>query len=144
LNCHSPHGSKEKKLLQGPVIKTCGACHEDTVALQEWSKKNPKNRNLCEPVKKGNCISCHSPHAADNILLITESSITVGLCGKCHEWQTHSTHPIGEKVTDPRNQNLTVDCLSCHNACGTGNKPAMLPFETTYDLCIQCHPERRR
>ncbi len=144
LNCHRPHGSKQKKLLQGTVADTCGKCHADTVKLQEWSIKNPKNKGLCEPIKTGNCIACHNPHAADNVLLIAQSDITKDLCGKCHEWQTHSTHPLGEKVIDPRNKNLTVECLSCHQAGGTGNKPAMLPFETTYDLCIQCHPKQKR
>jgi predicted CXXCH cytochrome family protein len=144
LNCHNPHGSKQKKLLEDTQINTCGKCHTDTVKLQEWSINNPKNKGLCEPVKTGNCISCHTPHSADNTLLIAQKNISIGLCGKCHEWQTHSTHPIGEKVVDPRDKNLTVECLSCHKACGTGNKPAMMPFETTYDLCIQCHPDRKR
>jgi predicted CXXCH cytochrome family protein len=144
LNCHNPHGSKEKKLLAGSLTSTCGKCHSDTVTLQQWSIKNPKNKHLCEPIKNGSCVSCHSPHAADNVLLITQKNISTDLCGQCHEWESHSTHPLGEKVTDPRNKNLTVECLSCHIGCGTGNKPMMLPFETTYDLCIQCHPERRR
>ncbi len=144
LNCHNPHGSKQIKLLEDTQFKTCGKCHTDTVELQEWSINNPKNKGLCKPVKTGNCISCHAPHSADNVLLIAQENISIGLCGKCHEWQTHSTHPIGEKVVDPRDKNLTVECLSCHKACGTGNKPAMMPFETTYDLCIQCHPDRKR
>jgi predicted CXXCH cytochrome family protein len=144
LNCHSPHASKQQKLLKGSISSVCGECHSDTVALQEWSRNNPKNQKLCEPVKKGNCISCHSPHAADNVLLISEVSISADLCGRCHEWQTHSTHPIGEKAIDQRNKNLTVECLSCHRACGTGNKPNMLTFDTTYELCVQCHVERRR
>jgi predicted CXXCH cytochrome family protein len=144
LNCHSPHGSRQKKLLEESVRGTCGRCHKDTVELQQWSINNPKNTNLCEPVKTGSCISCHSPHAADYLLLMPNASISNGICGKCHEWETHSTHPIGEKAIDPRDKNLTVECLSCHKACGTGNKPNMMPFETTYDLCIQCHPERRK
>ena len=144
LNCHDPHATKEQKLLKGSIINVCGKCHSDTVELQEWSINNPKNKNLCEPVKTGNCISCHSPHGSDNVLLITQQSISADLCGRCHEWQTHSTHPIGEKVIDQRDKNLTVECLSCHKACGTGNKPSMLTFETTYELCIQCHVERRR
>lgn len=143
LNCHDPHAAKEEKLLNASLINVCGKCHADTVELQELSKKNPKNEQLCEPVKTGNCISCHSPHAADDVLLLTQQSISVDLCGRCHEWQTHSTHPIGKKVIDQRNKNLTLDCLSCHTACGTGNNPAMLPFNTTYELCTQCHVERR-
>lgn len=144
LNCHSPHGTKEKKLLKGPIVKVCGTCHSDTVVLQKWSIDNPKNPKLCEPVKKGNCIACHSPHASDYVLLLPEESISIGLCGRCHEWQTHSTHPIGEKAIDQRNRNLTVECVSCHKACGTGNKPSMMPFGTVYELCIQCHVERKR
>ena len=125
--------------------ETCGKCHEDTVKLQQWSINNPKNKNLCEPVKTGSCTTCHAPHAADSTLLLPQPSLIGNqICGKCHKWETHSTHPIGAKVIDPRDKNLTVECLSCHKACGTANKPNMMPFETTYDLCIQCHPERRR
>ena len=142
LNCHGPHASKEKKLLQGPVRSVCGKCHADTVELQKWSIDNPKNEDLCEPVKQGECTICHSPHAADKALLITQESISLDLCGRCHKWEAHSSHPIGEKVVDQRNKNLTVSCLSCHKACGTGNNPDMLTFGTTYELCIQCHVER--
>jgi len=144
LNCHAPHGAKQKKLLKGPVGTVCGTCHADTLGLQKLSINNPKNKKLCEPVKTGNCTACHSPHSTDNALLFARTPVNAELCGKCHEWQTHSTHPIGEKVIDQRNKNLSLDCLSCHRACGTGNKPAMLHFETTYELCIQCHVDRKR
>jgi predicted CXXCH cytochrome family protein len=144
LNCHAPHGAKQKKLLNGTTLTVCGKCHADTVELQAWSKKNPKNKKLCEPVKTGNCISCHAPHSSDNILLFNRSSINAELCGGCHEWQTHSTHPIGDKVIDQRNKNLTLDCLSCHKGCGTSNKPSMLHYELTEELCIQCHTDRKR
>jgi len=143
VNCHDPHATKEQKLLKGSIVNVCGRCHADTVQLQEWSIKNATNDRFCEPVKKGNCIACHSPHAADNVLLITQKSVTNDLCGRCHEWETHSTHPIGAKIIDNRNKNLTVECLTCHQACGTGNKPAMLTFSNTYELCLQCHVERR-
>jgi predicted CXXCH cytochrome family protein len=143
MNCHNPHASREKRLLSGPVSSVCGKCHSDTVSLQSVSRDNPENKKLCEPVKTGNCISCHSPHSADNILLMESGKIS-DICGKCHEWQTHSSHPIGEKVVDQRNRNLTLDCLSCHRACGTGNNPTMLHFPTTYETCIECHAERRR
>jgi len=142
VNCHDPHATKEKKLLKGSIVKVCGRCHGDTVQLQEWSIKSAKDERICEPVKKGNCIACHSPHAADNVLLIREQDVNFALCGRCHEWETHSTHPIGEKFIDIRAKNLSLTCLSCHRACGTGNNPAMLTFTTTHELCIQCHVER--
>ena len=144
LNCHDPHASREQKLVKGSLSNVCGKCHSDTVERQESSRNNPDNKRLCEPVKQGNCTSCHSPHSSNNLLLFDQASIDADLCGRCHQWQTHSTHPIGEKVIDQRNKNLTVGCLSCHLGCGTGNKPNMLPFNSTYELCIQCHVERRR
>jgi len=144
MHCHSPHAAREKKLVKGTFVNVCGKCHSDTVALQEISIKNPKNRNICKPVKEGNCIDCHTPHSSDSPLLIAEESFSFGTCNKCHEWRSHSTHPIGEKTVDPRNDNLQVDCMSCHKACGTGNKPDMMHFSSTYILCIQCHAGYRR
>lgn len=144
LHCHNPHGSKTPKLLNGPQAKVCGQCHADTLELQQWSIANPQNKKLCEPIRKGTCSSCHDPHAADNFLLMPQENVSIDVCGKCHEWESHSTHPIGAKVVDRRNKNLRVECLSCHLACGTGNKPSMMPFDTTYDLCVQCHVERKR
>jgi predicted CXXCH cytochrome family protein len=144
LNCHGPHATKERNLLKDSVVNVCGTCHEDTVRLQKWSINNKKNETICEPVKKGNCIACHSPHAGDKALLFTQESINNGLCGRCHKWESHSTHPIGDKIVDQRDRNLTLDCLSCHKACGTSNNESMLTFGTTYELCIQCHVERRR
>lgn len=144
MHCHSPHASRQKNLLKGTIVNVCGECHSDTVELQKISINNPENKNLCKPVKEGNCMDCHTPHSSDSPLLIAEESVSFGTCAKCHEWQTHSTHPIGEEIIDPRNNNLTVDCLSCHKACGTGNNPDMMHFSSTYILCIQCHAEYRR
>lgn len=144
LNCHGPHGGKRKKLLDGPVGDVCGKCHVDTLELQEWSRNNPDNKKLCQPVKTGNCVACHSPHAAESVLLMDPTEIIAQPCGQCHEWQTHSTHPIGSEIIDQRNPNVSLDCLSCHKSCGTGNNPFMLHNETTYELCVQCHTDRKR
>jgi predicted CXXCH cytochrome family protein len=88
------------------------------------------------------CSACHSPHASDNVFLMTQKS-TIELCGSCHDWQKHATHPIGEKIVDKRNKNLTVQCLSCHRAHGTEYKQ-MIPFSTITELCTQCHVEYKR
>jgi DmsE family decaheme c-type cytochrome len=136
VNCHSPHASAQDALLKAPMLVVCGQCHEDTVARQERSKtKHP-------PVAEGECTDCHSPHASDNLFLANEAS-TLDLCGECHDWEAHSTHPIGEKVVDPRNPNLTLQCTSCHRAHGT-EYDVFLYFETTNDMCVQCHTEYRR
>ena len=136
INCHSPHASPEDDLLKKPMLVVCGECHADTLARQERSPTEHP------PVAEGECTECHSPHSSDNLLLLNESS-SVELCENCHEWQTHSTHPIGKEVVDPRNQNLTLECWSCHRTHGTEYKH-LLYYETKDDLCVQCHTEYRR
>jgi len=136
INCHAPHASAEDALLKGPMLVVCGRCHADTVARQERSQTEHP------PVAEGECVECHSPHASDNLFLANESS-HLELCATCHEWQAHSTHPIGEKIVDPRNPNVTLQCSSCHRAHGTEYEN-FRHFETTNDMCVQCHTEYRR
>ncbi len=135
LNCHSPHASPQEGLLRKPLINVCGECHAETVERQKRSvTRHP-------PVYEGMCTDCHSPHASDNLFLFNQPSV-IDLCGSCHDWQSHSTHPVGEKTIDFRNKNLSVDCLSCHRSHGT-EFSKMLHFKSTGDLCIQCHMDKR-
>ncbi len=136
LSCHRPHASKQAGLLKGDNNSLCGSCHEDTMKRQAMSQTKH------EPVLNGECTTCHSPHASDNLFLLSEASV-IDLCGSCHDWMKHSTHPIGEEVIDMRNSNLTVQCLSCHRSHGTNNKH-MMPFATTTETCVQCHVKFRR
>ncbi len=136
LNCHNPHASPQKGLLNKKPIELCGSCHEDTIQRQERSVTKH------EPIEDGLCMSCHTPHASDNVFLTTQAS-TIELCGQCHDYQKHSTHPVGEKTIDKRNKNLNVECLSCHRAHGTEFK-RMIPFGTVSDLCTQCHLQYQR
>lgn len=134
--CHAPHASKERNLLKAPEAEVCGECHQDTV---ERSRTVKEKHN---PVKEGLCTYCHDPHSSDNLLLITRPSI-IELCGSCHDWQKHATHPIGAKIIDKRNPNLSVDCLSCHRSHGTDSK-YIVHFTTINETCVQCHKELRR
>ena len=136
LNCHAPHASPQDSLLKEPMLDLCGNCHADTVARQERSPTEHP------PIAEGECTECHSPHSSDNLFLAIEST-NVELCEACHEWQTHSTHPIGEKIVDPRNQNVTVQCLSCHRTHGTEYEH-FIYFDTTNEMCVQCHDEYKR
>jgi predicted CXXCH cytochrome family protein len=136
LACHTPHASSEAALLNGPMITVCGQCHADTIRRQEQSPTKH------EPVRDGECMVCHSPHASDVPLLLTDPSVN-DLCGNCHGWGKHSSHPIGAKFRDMRNRNLDVNCLSCHRSHGTQYKK-MIPFTTSTELCVQCHEEQKR
>ena len=136
LECHSPHASKGENLLPGPQIKVCGECHADTLRRQELSPTKH------EPVNEGDCSTCHNPHASDYNFLAQEATV-IDLCGTCHDWQTHSTHPIGDKFQDKRNPNMNMNCLSCHRSHGTDYQK-MIPFATISVLCVQCHQQYTR
>ena len=153
VSCHEPHASTQKKLLSADLKSLCGKCHPDTMEKQEKIaaiEKQLKDAGKKEevvgithpPVQGGDCTLCHSAHASDSVFLLSQPSV-IDLCGTCHEWQKHTSHPIGDKVIDLRNKNLKVDCLSCHRSHGTGNKH-LLPFPTTTDLCVQCHKQYKR
>jgi predicted CXXCH cytochrome family protein len=136
LSCHSPHASRQPKLVKGNMVGVCGTCHADTIKRQDnASAKHP-------PMGRGQCTACHDPHAGDAPLLFVKTT-SPDLCGKCHDWQRHSSHPVGEKYRDPRNQNLAVDCLSCHRAHGTEYEH-MLPFRDTTATCVKCHERLKR
>ena len=136
LNCHTPHASSQAGLMKAPLKQVCNTCHSDTIARQERSLTKH------QPVDEGECSICHSPHSSNNPFILNDAS-NINLCGQCHDWQTHSTHPIGSEVADPRNPNLTLDCLSCHRSHGT-EYSHFIYYDTINDLCVQCHTQFRR
>lgn len=136
LNCHSPHASAQKALLKEKPIDVCGSCHADTIERQKESKTKHK------PVAAGQCLACHSPHSSDNTFFLKDKS-QKELCGTCHKWQSHSTHPIGEKAVDPRNKNRIVMCTSCHRVHGNSNEH-MFHYSPAGKMCVQCHTKQFR
>jgi predicted CXXCH cytochrome family protein len=154
LNCHEPHASKGKNLLLGDTKSLCRKCHPDTmehqVKLAEKEKQEKaaaKGRPIRgtlthNPIQEGECSACHLPHASDSIHLMNKPSF-VESCGACHDWSKHTTHPMGAKIVDSRNKNITMDCMSCHRSHGTGYR-YMIPFPTVTDLCVQCHKQFKR
>ena len=154
LNCHEAHASRQKKLVNVEETRLCGRCHRDTTDYQARLAEKARREQTAskvkvekgaithDPVRAGSCSTCHSPHASDSVRLLRSASIIDG-CGACHDWLKHNSHPMGEKVTDLRNRNRSVDCLSCHRAHGTGYR-YLTTFPTATDLCVQCHKQLRR
>ena len=136
INCHVPHASGNGKLLRGNMIEVCGRCHPDTIARQNASPTKHK------PIAEGRCGKCHNPHSSNNMLLFKKADV-LATCGTCHQWSKHTSHKVGPKFKDPRNQNLIIDCLSCHLAHGSEYKK-LIPFVSTSALCTKCHSELRR
>jgi predicted CXXCH cytochrome family protein len=154
LNCHEPHASPQKKLLMGDMKSLCGKCHIDTMTLQEKLAEKEKQENAAtkgrvikgslihNPIQEGSCDACHFSHASDTGFLLKQPSV-IKLCEVCHDWSKHTNHPMGEKIIDSRNKNITMQCLSCHISHGTGYR-YLLPFPTVTDLCVQCHKQYKR
>ncbi len=136
LNCHSPHASSGKGLLRGGSLAVCGGCHPDTLRRQDVSVTKH------QPIQVGDCTSCHDPHSGNGPFLFVGKN-TVDMCGTCHDWLKHSSHPMGEKAKDQRNRNLRVDCLSCHRAHGTEFKKMLLQA-TQSEMCVKCHQQYQR
>ncbi len=136
VNCHNPHASKYAKLVKADAPALCGRCHADT--LKRIAAVPVKHA----PVDAGTCVACHSPHSSTGVYLLDEPNVGK-VCARCHDYQTHSAHPIGEKAVDPRNKNLRVDCLSCHKGHGTEFKH-MLLADTNLELCTRCHKQYAR
>ncbi len=153
-NCHEPHASSNENLLRGDMRVLCGRCHSDTTGFQGKLAAKEKDENAAakgqvikgalthKPIQEGNCGVCHDPHSSGGIMLLKRPAV-IELCGSCHNWLNHTSHPMGEKVTDLRNRNLKVDCLSCHRAHGTGYR-YLIPFPNQTELCVQCHKQYRR
>jgi predicted CXXCH cytochrome family protein len=135
-NCHNPHASRENDLLKGPQVALCGGCHTDTIERLDKSAVKHK------PAVEGNCTKCHMPHSSNNVSLLDNTS-PINLCGSCHDWQKHSSHPIGEKAIDKRNRNITLDCSSCHAPHGSEHK-RFTWYDVKMDLCVQCHEQYKR
>lgn len=136
LNCHNPHASNETGLLIAPGKELCANCHQDSTArLGEDASRH-------QPVEDGECSACHAPHAADNVFLSDYESVD-DLCGSCHDWRQHSSHPLGDEIVDQRNMNLTLDCLSCHRSHGSPFK-ALSHLDPAGDLCVSCHQQVAR
>jgi predicted CXXCH cytochrome family protein len=136
LACHGPHASKDKGLLKGNAVAVCGECHVDTIRRQAVSVTKHA------PIAAGDCGSCHDAHGG-NAPLLFKNANGIEMCGQCHDWQKHSTHPIGDKVKDPRNMNLVLQCSSCHRAHGSEYKH-MIPYPTTTAMCTNCHDRFKR
>ena len=126
--CHSPHAGDGKKLLRGRhEAQACRRCHEDS--FKRYSAKRYKHPDLL------NCGNCHDPHGSNQLAMMKADHNAV--CSNCHETQGKFTHPVGEKVLDPRTGQI-LTCVSCHNSMGTDYK-FHLKKSGSKELCVQCH-----
>ncbi|MBX6422057.1 cytochrome c3 family protein [Thermosulfurimonas sp. F29] len=127
VNCHSPHASDNRILLRGSPDWLCIRCHREALVQ--------KRESLHIHPAWGRCLDCHEGHGSRFAGMLKGDAIAV--CVRCHKTQGKFTHPIGEKVKDPRTgQSLT--CVTCHDPMGTPFKYE-LRLSGEASLCLECH-----
>ncbi len=127
VGCHSPHAGNDRMLLVGSPQQVCLRCHQDTYARHEGKASQHQ--------KRGECLACHAAHGGDAPAMLKGDGNTV--CMACHASQGTFSHPVGEKVRDPRNGQM-MTCVTCHDPKGT-DFPYQLKLNGQKALCLQCH-----
>ncbi len=168
-DCHTPHASRQAKLLKASATQVCGGCHE-----------LPAQPVRHGPYAQGRCAECHTPHGGSNAKLLRAEGNT--LCRGCHvdgekdvtidaaqstvtlPWKTVLTsqeydaatkigldagnrtghplfgHPISGK--SPR-LNREISCLSCHQP-HSSTMAFLMPagLKNELEICDQCHGKK--
>lgn len=127
-SCHNPHASDEKSLFKGKGPKVCFQCHSD-------SRRHMENSAFTHP-GLDKCSECHVAHGSNYRYFLSSGNETCST-DKCHPTQGTFTHPVGEKIIDPRSK-APMDCSTCHNPMGSPEH-FILRFEKDRELCVQCH-----
>jgi predicted CXXCH cytochrome family protein len=128
MSCHSPHASDEKSLLSDKQDRVCYACHSDTKQFVAGSKHIHPKLDIC--------LDCHVSHGSNNRFFLTLGDETCST-EQCHPTQGVFTHPVGEKIIDPRSK-AHMNCSTCHNPMGS-SEVSILRLGKDIELCIQCH-----
>lgn len=128
--CHSPHGSKEERLLLMPVGELCSTCH-DRGDLSAAHKDQ-----LIPGVR---CQSCHDPHGSQNPHMLAAAKLhppfEEGSCTACHR------QPLFDRIR-LRNRGEKL-CTSCHGEfdppADGGSVHAALQGARGRAGCLSCH-----
>ena len=131
-NCHNPHQGTQSKFLHKPIGELCQSCHDQIKEIIQ----NAKSQHA--PVAKGECLSCHLPHASDNSTLFISDyprnaytpykDKKFALCFACHDSNVFNLK-LTTELTNFRNGNQNLHfvhinrqmgrvCVNCHGVHG--------------------------
>lgn len=122
--CHVVHGADNEKLLKTGVTsetkssKLCYECH-DNLATQ---------KSVHDPVRKGDCTGCHTPHSSPYGKLLKSDDSKI--CFQCHFQQAYMKKFPHQPVS-------SGNCLYCH--LPHQSKAAKLLKSTEALICFDCH-----
>lgn len=122
-NCHDPHASDWRALINQPPQKLCLTCHPIGAELAR--------EQVHPPVAQGWCIDCHDPHAS-NFKGMTPVSQT-DLCFRCHPSVAGLSGMPVQHVPF-----INGSCTDCHEPHGADHRPLLTQGEPK--LCYGCHP----
>jgi len=74
VDCHTPHASRQPRLLQGRSDEVCGTCHDGMIARADQQQH--------EVIATHGCRACHEPHGGANPWLLRQTGND--LCLDCH------------------------------------------------------------
>ena len=127
IACHSPHAGDDERLLKGKERHVCGNCHAATFVRHDNAAFSHQQTQ--------NCSDCHAAHGSNHPAMMKGPINEV--CGDCHGDHATFSHPIGERVFDPRTGQM-MTCGSCHATKGT-NYEFHTRLNSDRALCVQCH-----
>lgn len=148
--CHP--AMKEFKVIHQPVkVGNCLACHKQTNKEHplkggksfELTAKIPamcykchnamgKKKVVHQPVKEGDCSSCHKVHGAANKFLLEVGSDQSDLCFGCHD-------AAMMKMKFAHGPAAAGECTTCHTP-HEGDEKRLMRAKTR-DVCLKCHDE---
>jgi len=117
----APKGAEKAFKLTEAVPQLCYQCH---AAFGTKKTVHP-------PVKDGQCVTCHDPHASYEQKLLAQP--VKDLCLSCHPDKTD------HKYVHP--PTAAGECLSCHVPHESAT--ARLLVKVDPDVCFQCHADPR-
>jgi predicted CXXCH cytochrome family protein len=172
--CHS--GVTQHETVHSPVKEgNCLGCHKQKTAVHPAKKGQPSfvliadGAKLCykchdkgkgwvmhEPVREGDCLSCHRPHGSAGPFLLDVGENQRSLCFECHDSEPfeqefvhgpvslgvctycHTPHKTTQRgLLKDKPQEL---CLGCHADFAKGMKDAKIVHSAvSKQTCIACH-----
>ncbi len=106
-----------------PLKPLCFSCHPELAPRDKMHYRH-------YPFHKGQCTSCHNPHASDYLsLLATDEKY---LCVSCHPMRSEFALPVMHPPFDER------ACLSCHQPHASEYIGILADSQKV--VCLACHP----
>lgn len=133
LGCHDPHGGATRALLTTmDQVKLCaGECHDPLRReAADGGLAAAPYRFVHDPVTRGECLECHSPHQSAYEALLEKPERET--CLSCHS-EVEKTLIAAGHIHEP----VSSECRSCHLA-HAGDEPRLLR-EKPVPLCLGCH-----